>query len=84
MLAVQLLLHPLPDSLGGLSPLYSEPLTSPRIDSLPCANPQAFLDQLPICKMSVVLQAAKSVAAEFEYGTEALNKGVKEFIREMG
>jgi len=31
-----------------------------------------------------LLQAAKNVAAEFEYGTDALNKGVKEFIREMG
>jgi len=31
-----------------------------------------------------LLQAAKSVAAEFEYGTDALNKGVKKFIREMG
>lgn len=31
-----------------------------------------------------LLQEAKRVAAEFEYDTEALNKGVQEFIREMG
>lgn len=31
-----------------------------------------------------LLQDAKRVAAEFEYDTAAVNKGVKEFIREMG
>ncbi|KAI9870692.1 MAG: glucokinase [Pleopsidium flavum] len=30
-----------------------------------------------------ILQEANRVAAEFEYGPESLNKGVKEFIREM-
>jgi len=29
-------------------------------------------------------EEAQRVAAEFEYGDEALNKGVKEFIRQMG
>ena len=31
-----------------------------------------------------LLQEAKRVAAEFEYSTEDVQKGVKEFIREMG
>jgi hexokinase len=31
----------------------------------------------------LLAQAAKKVAAEFEYTPEAVNKGVKEFIAEM-
>lgn len=31
-----------------------------------------------------LLEKAKQVAAEFEYTTEDVNRGVKEFIREMG
>lgn len=32
----------------------------------------------------VLVEHAKRVAAEFEFGPDAVNKAVKEFIREMG
>lgn len=89
MLAVQLLVQPLQNPLVTPQrpyPIHLEKSAPRRIDSLTCDNRQAFPDRLPNCrlhKMSL-LQAAKSVAAEFEYGTDALNKGVKKFIREMG
>lgn len=89
VLAVQLLVHPLHDPLvlpQDPDPIFSEESASLGINSPACANPLAFPDQLSICRLHEMslLQAAKSVAAEFEYGTAALNKGVKEFIREMG
>ncbi len=51
-----------------------------------CIKPEPFSDHLAyssLNKMSL-LEEAKRVAAEFEFGADAVNKGVKEFIREMG
>ena len=31
-----------------------------------------------------LMDEARQVAAEFEYSAEAVNKGVKEFMKEMG
>lgn len=79
-------LHELSIKPQELNIPYSEQPACIRLDHLTCQNTQAFPDQLPVCrlrKMSL-LQDAKRVAAEFEYGTDAVNKGVKEFIREMG
>ena len=45
-----------------------------------------FTSDFPITrthKMSLI-QEAERVAAQFDYPAEAVNKGVKEFIREMG
>lgn len=51
-----------------------------------CSNTPLFLEPLPLTrphKMSV-FDEAKKVAAEFEYSSHDLNRGVKEFIRQMG
>ena len=50
------------------------------------ASPKAFFNRPTLTSLynMSLLQEAKRVAAQFEYNTDALNKGVKEFIREMG
>ena len=51
-----------------------------------CPNAPIFLEPLPTSrphKMSLI-EEARRVAAEFDYPAEAVNKGVKEFIRQMG
>lgn len=51
-----------------------------------CPNTYIFGESLPISrphKMSL-LDEARKVAAEFDYPAEEVNKGVKEFIRQMG
>lgn len=49
------------------------------------AYPDLFTDQLPVCKphKMALVEEAKRVAAEFEYTTADLNKGVKEYINQM-
>jgi len=50
-----------------------------------CPNTHIFDEPLPFSrpnKMSL-LEEAKKVAAEFKYPPEEVNKGVKEFIRQM-
>lgn len=57
-------------------------LESPAI----CHNTPVFLEPLPTSrpyKMSL-LEEARQVAAEFDYTAQDVNKGVKEFIRQMG
>ena len=51
-----------------------------------CQNSPVFLEPLPTSrphKMSL-LEEARRVAAEFDYTKQDVNKGVKEFIRQMG
>lgn len=51
-----------------------------------CRNPHIFAEPLPVSRphrMSL-LEDVRRVAKEFEYPTEEVNKGVKEFIRQMG
>ena len=51
-----------------------------------CINKDLFSEDLPytrVQKMSL-MDEARQVAAEFDYSAEAVNKGVKEFMKEMG
>lgn len=51
-----------------------------------CKNINIFEDSQPISRSfkMTLLDEAKRVAAEFEYPAEEVNKGVKEFIKQMG
>lgn len=89
VVAVQFIFLPSQNRLSAPSYQFSTESKSPAsivLDNLTCKKPLPFSDQSApstLHKMSLA-EAAKRVAAEFEYGPEALNKGVKEFIREMG
>lgn len=51
-----------------------------------CKNINIFEDSQPVSRSfkMTLLDEAKRVAAEFEYPAEEVNKGVKEFIKQMG
>ena len=51
-----------------------------------CPNTPVFREPLPISRpyKMALLEQARKVAAEFEYSPDDVNKGVKEFIRQMG
>ena len=71
-----------------LGTVFRDPLRSGvRVESPAiCQNSPVSLEPLPTSrphKMSL-LEEAKRVAAEFDYTKEDVNKGVKEFIRQMG
>lgn len=62
--------------------------SQPSIPPLPgvCVNNKFFFESFPVTrehKMSL-LKEAQRVAAEFDYPAKELNRGVKEFMREMG
>jgi hypothetical protein len=77
-------------SKRGPIALFSD-LTSPGSIGDPferghCPHRSIFTEELPVSrphKMTIVEEARK-VAAEFEYPAEEVQKGVKEFIRQMG
>ena len=51
-----------------------------------CPKSLPFLESFPISRLHkmTLLEEAKRVAAEFDYPAKEVNKGVKEFIRQMG
>ena len=61
--------------------------TGASLDSVAiCPNTPVLQEPLPISRpyKMALLEQARRVAAEFEYPPENVNKGVKEFIRQMG
>ncbi len=54
--------------------------------SATCSKDPAFPTSPPVCAISKMglIEDARTVAEEFEYPAEEVNKGVKEFIRQMG
>lgn len=83
VLLVQIFL-PSPVHIGSI---IREPVShGVSVDSTAvCPNTHIFDEPLPVSrpkKMSL-LEEARKVAAEFEYPPEEVNKGVKEFIRQM-
>lgn len=54
--------------------------------SATCLRDPAFPTSPPVCTISKMglIEDARKVAEEFEYPGEKVNKGVKEFIRQMG
>jgi hexokinase len=74
---------------GDYTPARSASAYSPTVvlsQDAVCKSPPLFPfegKQSRIHKMGL-LEEAKKVAAEFEYPPEAVNAGVKEFLREMG
>lgn len=55
------------------------------LDSPVCENPLSFPTAAPISRPNMALVAeSKRVAAQFDYTDEDVNKGVKEFLRQMG
>lgn len=84
MVLVQLII-PLHVHVGTI---FRDPLPSgARVEpAAVCPNTPVFSEPLPTShpyKMSL-LEEARRVAAEFDYSAEDVNKGVKEFIRQMG
>ena len=51
-----------------------------------CSNTPVFQEPLPISRphKMELLEQARRAAAEFDYSPEDVNKGVREFIRQMG
>ena len=78
---------PLPANVAG--PTSPEQLAEPY-ESAPlqhCQNcPNPLAEPLPFSKPSkmALMQAAEKAAAEFEYNDQEVNKGVHEFLRQMG
>ena len=68
--------------------LLLEPIITDRRHpfSKVCLNHQILRQPLPICSRSKMglVEDARTVAAEFDYSVEDVNKGVKAFIRQMG
>lgn len=68
-------------------PVYNAPeAESVKLDTpYACPNPLPFLEDFPISRSHkmTLLEEAKMVAEEFDYPAKEVNKGVKEFIRQM-
>lgn len=68
-------------SISLRSPLVFDPETCPNSDQH--AEFKGTFNTRPERSMALAEQA-KRVAAEFDFGPDAVNKAVKEFVREMG
>ena len=83
LLLVQFFL-PSPVHIGSIVPKPSHRGAHPESPGV-CQKTCLLDEPLPVSrpdKMSL-LEEAKKVAAEFDYPTQEVNKGVKEFIRQM-
>lgn len=76
----------LPAEETGLHLEHRQRNNSPLASKTVCANSNIFSEPAafsPASRMSL-LEEARRVAAEFDYPPDEVNKGVKEFIRQMG
>ena len=68
------------------NPLYKAPPVCPRPSHQPIHRPGTFNKKInrDTARSMALADQAKRVADEFGFGPDAVNKAVKEFIREMG
>lgn len=67
------------------NPFLASPSAQLALDSPVCENPLPFPTAAPTSRPSMAMvEETKRIVAQFDYTDEDVNKGVKEFLRQMG